>query len=86
MRKKEQNIINEIARNTFIAEKFGKVRGDLIREHKQLVNDHEAEFRDGVPAEFEYDGLRIKCKLTMTPSPKWSDKEVVIIDEKTKRK
>lgn len=76
-----QEAINEIAKNAYIAELFGKAKSKLIDGIRPCIDEHEAEFRAGVPAEFEYDGHLVRCKLTMTPAPKWSDKEVVIIEK-----
>jgi len=74
----EQEIVNEIAKNAFISEKFGKARGDLVKNHKALVDRYEIELRAGVPAEFEYEGHVIRCKLTLTPSPKWSTRDCMV--------
>jgi len=74
----EQEIVNEIAKNAFVSEKFGKARSDLVKSHKALVDRYEVELRAGVPAEFEYEGSTIRCKLVMTPSPKWSARDCVV--------
>lgn len=68
----EQTVVDEIAKNAYAAEIFGKARTDLVKGNKKLVERYESEFRAGVPAEFEYENCVIRCKLVLTPAPKWS--------------
>ena len=81
MTEAQQAAVNEIARNAFIADRFGKIKGDIVKANKPFIDKHEDAFREGVPAEFEYEGRIVRCKLTMTPSPKWATKEVVVVED-----
>jgi len=74
----QQEAINEIAKNAYITEHFSKVRGDIVKANRKMIDQYEAEFIDGVPAEFEYEGHTIRCKLVMRPSPKWTAKDCVV--------
>jgi len=76
----QQATVNEIARCTYAADRFGKAKTDRIKANKTLVEKCETAFREGVPVEFEYEGRVIRCRLVMTPCPKWSTRDIVLIE------